>query len=235
MGRNNLEKDFRDQLNGREIKPSAQAWDRLDAMLTVAEEKKPKRSFSWLYIAASFAGLLLVASIFFNQKPELSNAHPVISNPTAIATEKKEETNALIPAQEASEIASASEKPVQKHQPKTTRALQRITESPKQQSVLADNSIINQKSINQNQKPEVADSTNPSENAKADELLALAQAKSKKDAPKSVKVNARTLLSNVEGAEPKGTFKDKVFRTVGKNYQNVKVALSNRNVEEENH
>lgn len=65
MELNNLEKDFRNKLNQREIQPSEKAWDRLDAMLSVAEKKKPKRT--WMYIAASFLGFLLVGTIFFNQ------------------------------------------------------------------------------------------------------------------------------------------------------------------------
>jgi len=40
MERNKTEKQFRDKLNTREIKPSAHAWDRLDAMLSVGEGKK---------------------------------------------------------------------------------------------------------------------------------------------------------------------------------------------------
>ena len=55
---NNLENQFRDKLNAREIQPSPMAWDRLDAMLTVAENKKPKRKWNWLLIAASFVGIL---------------------------------------------------------------------------------------------------------------------------------------------------------------------------------
>ena len=42
MGPNKIEKQFREKLSSREIQPSAQAWDRLDAMLSVAEEKKNK-------------------------------------------------------------------------------------------------------------------------------------------------------------------------------------------------
>ncbi len=52
MELNNLEKDFRNKLNQREIQPSEKAWDRLDAMLSVAEKKKPKRT--WMYIAKFF-------------------------------------------------------------------------------------------------------------------------------------------------------------------------------------
>ena len=44
-----IEKQLREKLNKREIQPSAQAWDRLDAMLSVAEEKKNK-AFFWLVI-----------------------------------------------------------------------------------------------------------------------------------------------------------------------------------------
>ena len=75
MAPNNFEKDFRDKLNQRKIEPSNKAWDRLDAMLSVAEEEKTtvvprskndsKRK--WLYIAASIAGFLLVGTFFFNR------------------------------------------------------------------------------------------------------------------------------------------------------------------------
>ena len=69
MEPNNFEKDFREKLNERKIEPSKKAWDRLDAMLSVAEEKKPEKKSKrkWLYIAASFIGFLLVGTIFFNQ------------------------------------------------------------------------------------------------------------------------------------------------------------------------
>ncbi|WP_291146040.1 hypothetical protein, partial [Flavobacterium sp. UBA7680] len=62
-------KDFREKLNQRIIEPSDKAWDRLDAMLSVAEEKKqPKNKKRWMYIAASIVGFLLVGIFFFNQK-----------------------------------------------------------------------------------------------------------------------------------------------------------------------
>ena len=43
MESNKFEKDFRNKLNKREIAPSENSWDRLDAMLTVAEKKQPKK------------------------------------------------------------------------------------------------------------------------------------------------------------------------------------------------
>ncbi|WP_431244126.1 hypothetical protein ACQ9BO_06990 [Flavobacterium sp. P21] len=75
MEPNNFEKDFREKLNQRKIEPSNKAWDRLDAMLSVAEEKKTiqltsekKSNKKWLYIAASVVGFLLVGTFFFHQK-----------------------------------------------------------------------------------------------------------------------------------------------------------------------
>lgn len=69
MEPNKLEKQIREKLNAREIQPSSQAWDRLDAMLSVAENKKPRRKF-WLYIAASIIGFVLVGLFLVNQEDE---------------------------------------------------------------------------------------------------------------------------------------------------------------------
>ena len=68
--KNTTEQDFRDKLGEREIMPSAAAWDRLDAMLAVAEEKKSKRGYGWLYIAASISGFLLIGTLFLSQTEE---------------------------------------------------------------------------------------------------------------------------------------------------------------------
>jgi hypothetical protein len=43
MEPNKLETDFRQKINDRTLTPSENSWDRLDAMLTIAEQKKPKR------------------------------------------------------------------------------------------------------------------------------------------------------------------------------------------------
>ena len=66
MEPNKLENSFREQLNKREIQPSEMAWDRLDAMLSVTENKKPKKR-TWMYVAASFLGFILIGSLFFKQ------------------------------------------------------------------------------------------------------------------------------------------------------------------------
>lgn len=42
MERNNFEQQAKEKLSNREITPSAQAWDRLDAMLSIQEKPKEK-------------------------------------------------------------------------------------------------------------------------------------------------------------------------------------------------
>lgn len=59
---NNLENQFRKKLNDRIIKPSDKAWDRLDAMLSVSEKKKPKSN--WIWIAASLVVFATIGSFF---------------------------------------------------------------------------------------------------------------------------------------------------------------------------
>ena len=79
MEPNNFEKDFREKLNQRKIEPSDKAWDRLDAMLSVAEEKKqPKNKKRWMYIAASIVGFLLVGTFFFNQKKSVVETQKIM-------------------------------------------------------------------------------------------------------------------------------------------------------------
>ena len=99
MEQNKLDTQFKEKLNSREIKPTDMAWDRLDAMLSVAENKKPKRKFTWLYIAASFIGFILISTVFFNQKENtidikkntvvIENTIPKESSKTEINSIKK--------------------------------------------------------------------------------------------------------------------------------------------------
>lgn len=78
MEPNNFEKNIQEQFNKRTLEPSAQAWDRLDAMLTVTEEKKPKKGFFWMNIAASFI-VLLGISFFLTQNKEVMNTkQPIV-------------------------------------------------------------------------------------------------------------------------------------------------------------
>lgn len=234
MGRSKMEKDFSEKLNQREINPSANAWDRLDAMLTVAEEKKPKRNFGWLYIAASVVGFLLIGTIFLGTTEELidSKRNDVVfenQNP------KPETNEATEISTQPSEVIAAAQIEKDTNQPKAVQQVLNIRKTTNE-SQLAQNNI-NQNNTNQdqiiNQKTDIKLAV--ANSLQADELLAMALSKSNSETTKtSVKVNAKSLLSEVDG-ELNQTFRDKVINSVGKNYRNAKVAIANRNnLEEQN-
>lgn len=236
---NNIDNQFREKLNSREIKPSDNAWDRLDAMLTVAdsnntveEKKKQKRGFGWMHIAASFLGFILIATVFLSQTEELVDVEKVpIVNETI---EKPSEEGILQPET----IIVKEEQTIAKTEDKSSNKKE---------------SIIIQKTINQNQpvvipQNEVAVHHQPttenvqlitetlqqkSNYADVDELLAAVK-KNKKDKlfqdKATVRVNSNDLLSQVDG-ELELSFRQKVIKSVKKNYQEVKVALSTRNQE----
>ena len=72
MEQDNFNKNIQEKFNFRTIEPSETAWSKLDAMLTVAAEKKQPKRFFWLSIAASFLLFSAVGYVFFqqNQKGE---------------------------------------------------------------------------------------------------------------------------------------------------------------------
>ena len=67
MEQDNFNKNIKEKFNLRTIEPSETAWNKLDAMLTLAEEKKQPKRFYWLSIAASFLLFSGVGYVYFQQ------------------------------------------------------------------------------------------------------------------------------------------------------------------------
>ena len=234
MEPNKLENQFKEKLNLREIKPTKMAWDRLDAMLTVEEEKKPKRNYDWMYIAASIIGFIFIGILFFSQTEELVDVkrnevvldNKEITKPSENAIQKQTETN-LSPSISSSNIVEVSELKKVKSNSKETKIIN------SKQNQVAQNLISktqNPTLITHNQKSEQLNPLNQN-TVKVDELLTVVENPSKNEIQKSsVKVDANNLLSQVDG-ELELSFREKVINTIGKNYKTVKVALANRNQE----
>ncbi len=67
MGRNKFEKQLKEQLQGREIKPSEGAWERISQQLE--ESKTPKaKNFKWYGIAAGFIGLIFISGLYLTTR-----------------------------------------------------------------------------------------------------------------------------------------------------------------------
>jgi hypothetical protein len=250
MEPNKIEKQFREKLNSREIQPSAQAWDRLDAMLSVAEEKKTKRPFGFLFIAASILVLVTLGLFFFTQNG--TEIKPINS---VVRTEIKKDTIqnptntteiSVVPEALQKQVV-VSERPMESKEANTINHPSTINN----QGV----AIINQKTtVNQINKDKTIEFQNSSDVAlkdmpiietkreivvdsrkevKSDDVLLADLDKTAKQSTSkktTMKVDAKNLLSQVDG-ELELTFREKVINKVNKNYKEVKVALANRNKE----
>ncbi|CAM3615882.1 hypothetical protein [Flavobacterium chungbukense] len=241
MEPNNFEKDFREKLNERKIEPSNKAWDRLDAMLSVAEEKKPikldskKSKRKWLYIAASFIGFLLVGTIFFNQNK--NTAEPTKTIVVEKEIEKQSATKPIL-----NYVDSKKNKTVvaEKTSEETLNKKEKVSNQFSNKSIKNESNQIAESSViikNNQEKQSSNNETVIAENSKkenVDQLLekaeekVLAQGTAKKS---KIKINANELLNQVDG-ELELSFREKMITKVNKNLQEVKVALSNRNKQE---
>ncbi|KAF2335350.1 hypothetical protein [Flavobacterium ginsenosidimutans] len=236
MEPNNFEKDFREKLNERRIEPSNKAWDRLDAMLSVAEEKKPEKKSKrkWLYIAASLIGFLLVETLFFNQN---KNA---VKTPETVVVEKetKKESvtetvlNTVDSVKTETAIAEKTSKETGNKNKKISNQILNRT-SKNESNQIAESSIIKNNQEKQSTNNQTVITENPKKE-NVDQLLQTAENKVLAESgvkKAKVKINANDLLNQVDG-ELELSFREKVITKVNKNFQEVKVALSNRNQQE---
>jgi hypothetical protein len=228
MGQNKLEKQFKEKLNSREIKPTEMAWDRLNSMLTQAEQinqdqssKKRKTKFDWLYIAASFIGILIVSSVFYQQKENTIDLkkNTVVTKNT-ITTEKSKTTiqpenlkpnfsRSILKLENNSLVETNSE---------IERKIENVASTNQEQSV-AEVKSVDQKVIiakNNDAVPENIES-----------LLASVE-KKPNHKNLSVKIDASTLLNQVDG-ELQMSFREKTINAITQKYKETAEALASRN------
>ncbi|HBI02181.1 MAG TPA: hypothetical protein PLL09_12305 [Flavobacterium sp.] len=225
MEPNNIDKQIKEKLNQREIQPSANAWDRLDAMLSV-EEQKPKRSYKWLSIAAVFVGFTLIGIFMMNKENSTENV--ILSNPIVLENETKLIENESTPKIE-NNLSEAKEVEAVVHQ--LTKKIEKpSTEINPKKDFLLDNHSKNEELIVESQPKE-----STAKYINAESLLAEIETGEKIEIPNiskkpSVKVDANALLSSAE-KEVDETFRDKVIQSINKKYNSVKSTLANRNYE----
>jgi hypothetical protein len=63
-----FEDNLKEKLEQRRLQPSKDAWGKLQSKLDAYQTKKNNKTFWWLGIAASFVGILIVISVFFNNE-----------------------------------------------------------------------------------------------------------------------------------------------------------------------
>jgi len=227
MEPNKMEEEFRKKLNEREIQPSEAAWDRLDAMLSVAENKKPKRNNTFLFIAAGLAlffslGLFLLQQEKSNPEIQLNNPAVVTSdeNPAIIGKQETvKESNTVIDQKisEGKQNEAVVENQIISKTKKTMKSDAKTTTDFQQQTVKEAIAEVIPKTEPQTQKVSID----------AEKLLANTD---KPKAKPQVKVNVNSLLSSVEG-ELNQEFRETTLQRLNRNFKTVKTAVANRNYE----
>jgi hypothetical protein len=243
MQQNNFENQVQQKLSNREIKPSANSWDRLDAMLSV-EEKPKKKGFFWVNIAASFIVLASIGYYFYNQNEVLI---PAKDDSIIVEIEKKNEIKnkeseiiEITVDEVLVENDSKSDKPYKVISQKTSNTSlvnnQRLAEVNQGVSVvdqLSENATIVSYEI-KNQEVKVKNKY-----TSADKLLAELSNSSKdksyvqfnKVGKSRISVSSVALLADAQKDIDK-TFKATILKKLNKNYQELTIAIANRNYEE---
>ena len=227
MEPNKIDNQIREKLNAREIQPSAQAWDRLDAMLTVSEEKKPKKGYGWFFVAASTILFFGLGFFLFNsnETTEINNSIPIV---TTINEEiDSAETTKInqISVKEEQPVLVQNEMNFSKTQ--TNKKSEEANKLTKEENLTKDNSS----SIIHHPSPNSYKYVSP------ENLLAEVQTgekvitSDKKTSPKTkMKVDANSLLTNVE-KELDENYRETTLDKLNRKFQDAKSALANRNYE----
>ncbi len=242
MEPNKLENQIREKLNSREIQPSSQAWNRLDNMLSTSENKKKKRSYKWMYVAASIIGLVFISSLFWSEEKikidtNSNNQTIVNTNNDNINLNLKNDSTTVIQELKSSikkqteitktenqTLIADSQKKNKTTNSKFSTKNQQLSTKQKDETekVLVDTyPEKSEKTINENQN--VLVSTNNDQSI-AENINSVNETHKKE----TLKIDPKALLSEVDG-EIRLSFRKKVMKEVVTKFPLVKEVLVNRN------
>jgi hypothetical protein len=205
-----FETHVREQLQQRTLEPSTQAWDRLDAMLTVAE--RPRKNFLWWYAVAAIFVLGGVLGLWKLQQQELtSNESEIVLEESK--SEPLQNTTEFIPQEI---IANPSVESV-------VVSVSEVTPQPK---ALKEEVLLKEVNVVFSEEPAAVEHAifevkNPLLETKSEEGLAVKS---------SLTVDPQKLLNSVE-REVEIHHRNTVIESINKNYQTFKQALATRNLE----
>jgi hypothetical protein len=227
MAQHKLDNQIREKLNAREIQPSAQAWDRLDAMLTVSEEKKPKKGYGWFFVAASTILFFGLGFFIFNKNKtqEIENSNPIV---TTINLEIDS-----VSTNEIEDISGENAKPVLVLNEMNNSKATRNIKSVETKKLIKEENILEEKITPNPQLPKL----NTDNNLSTEKLLAEVQF-DKKEIPSDkknktnskIKIDAASLLSTVE-KELDENYRETTLDKLSKKFKDAKSAIVNRNYE----
>ncbi|PKD16548.1 hypothetical protein APR41_09415 [Salegentibacter salinarum] len=253
MELNKFEENAREKMGKRQIQPSVQSWEKLEAKLN-AEENITSQT-PWKYIAAAVAVLLIAGTFMRNnnfsespqvveepvneiiEKPEVKQEFTQENNTQIASEESKEGEEVSVEKNGKNEIAAKAETFVKEEIAKTP-----ISEENKYEEAIALETIsleppISEEKLIQSKLEEVIAATAKNEEISEDEidgLLAQAASEISRERNNSqfynsnTEINANALLAEVED-EIYQSFKAKVFEVLKEGYLKAKTAVANRN------
>lgn len=225
MAQHNLDNQIKSKLNTREIQPSSQAWDRLDAMLTVSENKKSKKGYGWFFAAAVVLFFGLGFFIFNqNEAPKINNSIPVVTS--------VEEVIDSIETKKINQISVEKEQPILVQNENNFSTTQTNKKSEGSKELLKKEHILEGNNTPNSQLP------TPSFQHPSPEKLLVEVPVNQKEIPSNkknsvkskIKIDAASLLSTVE-KELDENHKETTLEKLTKKFQDAKSALANRNYE----
>jgi len=242
----NLENNIREKLENRELKPSSDAWGKLEIQL---EERKPKKKLVfWYYAAASVVGILILSSIFINRNNPDENIQLVEKQVKEISVEKPLDiipntSEEIVVLENNSKVSNRkednTERQIKSVPPKNESTVDKkirkneaIVESSemKKDIIKEEDQFINDKAS------EVALNIKNIQNNNSEVTLEEVETllnNARRDIQtqrilNSQKVDATALLQEVEWELDK-SFRDKVFDALGEGFQKVRTAVTERN------
>ena len=253
MEPNKFEKNIKEKLEKRTIKPSADAWNKLSNRLENQEEKRNNKSFWWLGIAASIIGVLLVVTQVFKNEPVEQITPQIVVTPEVV---KQDEADKIISdniknIEEVSEEIKLKEDNQSNQVPKKSTVVKpnltketiliaedKSSQNIKENTIESVKIVSEQLTLEEQKIQEVIAQVNTLKNDEnqvteneIEALLTEAQKdiKLKRLYNESTKnVDALALLQDVE-YELDQSFRDKVFKALKENFITVKTAVAQRN------
>ena len=226
MAQHKIDNQIKSKLNTREIQPSLQAWDRLDAMLTVSENKKSKNGYGWFFAAASVVFFFGLGFFIFNQ-----NEEPKINNSIQVLTTVDEDIDS-IDANKINQISVEKEQPILVQNENNFSTTQTNKKSEGSKELLKKEHILEGNNTPNSQLP------TPSFQHPSPEKLLVEVPVNQKEIPSNkknsvkskIKIDAASLLSTVK-KELDENHKETTLEKLTKKFQDAKSALANRNYE----
>lgn len=233
MEQDNFNKNIQEKFNFRTIEPTETAWNKLDAMLTLAEEKKQPKIFFWLSIAATFLLFTGVGYVFFQQNEKtklMPSTEEIVTSKTNSETETHKQSTEESSVSYENELANNATKSTTLETKKSTTIHTAQKENTKLD--VYETALLKQEVVTANEikkegiKQEIKEPTYNYPTAET--LLAEAQGQKKPSNISSFKstlrVNPKELLQTVE-SELDQTFKEKTITKL----KQAKSAFVNRN------